>query len=113
MEDNQIDLAIDDGEAHREIAIAVEQLQRRRVGGFEYLPVVYCGVCDHTKSGGANPFPIYDILVHRRRLKLDFLAKVKYLKRSLICLECDDLPVPVHDGTVGLDRPPGNLIIVF
>lgn len=46
-------------------------------------------------------------------MKLEFLAEVEDLECSLICLEGDDLPLPVHDGTVGLDWPSCNLIVVL
>lgn len=35
------------------------------------------------------------------------------MKSSLVCLERDDLPLPVHDGTIGLDRSFGDLIVVL
>lgn len=70
-------------------------------------------VCDHPQSGEAYPFPVDNILTHCGRLQLDFLAEIKNLKCSLICLKGDDLALPVHDGTVGLDRPPCELIVFF
>lgn len=75
--------------------------------------MIDCSVCYHTQGGKTDPFPIDDIFVHRGGLKLDFLAKIKNLKRPLICFECDGLAVPVHDGTVGFDRPPRDFIVVF
>lgn len=70
-------------------------------------------VCDHAKSCETDPFPVDDVLVHRRRLELDLLPQVEYLECALVGLERDDLPLPVHDGAVGLDRPSCDLIIVL
>lgn len=75
--------------------------------------MVYRTVRDHTEGGEANPLPIYDILIHRCRLEFDFLAKVEDLKGSLVRLERDDLPLPVHNRTIGLDRAPGDLIVIL
>jgi hypothetical protein len=70
-------------------------------------------ISDQTQRVCAKPFPEENIFIHCRRLELGFLGQVKYLERSLIRFEGNDLLVPVHDGTIGLDRSSNDLIVMF
>lgn len=47
------------------------------------------------------------------RLQLRLGLKVEDLKGSRLCLECNDLLIPVHDSTVRVDRPPYDFIVIF
>lgn len=42
-----------------------------------------------------------------------FLVQIEDLKGSLLSLERDDLPMPVHDCTVSLDWPAHDLVIML
>lgn len=41
------------------------------------------------------------------------MSKVKNLQCPLICLEGNDLFVPVHKGTISLDWSSDDLIVIF
>jgi hypothetical protein len=75
--------------------------------------MVDCCIRNETKRCIAEPLPEYDVLVHCRRLQLLLLAQVKYLEGPGLCLERNDLFRPVHDGTIGFDRSPDDIVIVF
>lgn len=70
-------------------------------------------ICDKSQSICTDPFPIHHIFVHGRRLKFELLAQVEDLECPLIGLERNDLLGPVHKGTICLDRPPDELIVVL
>ena len=71
------------------------------------------GICDQTEGVCADPLPEDDIFVHGVGLQLCFLGQIEDLQSPRLCLERDDLFIPVHDGTVGLDWPLCDLIIVL
>lgn len=75
--------------------------------------MVDCGICNQTQTCLTEPLPEYNILVHGGRLQLRLLAQVKYLKCPRLCLESDDLFVPVHNSTVGFDRSSDDIVIVL
>lgn len=75
--------------------------------------MVHRRISDQAQRVRTKPFPEENVFIHCRGLELGFLCQVKYLKRPLIRLEGDDLLVPVHDGTVSLDWPSNDLIVVL
>lgn len=99
--------------AHVEVSIALKHLDRGVLGRIVDIPVVNAGCCDKTKLVLANPLPELNIFVHGARLKLLLLLKVEDLQCSRLSLESNHLSVPVHDGTVGLDRPAGDIVAIL
>lgn len=73
----------------------------------------YCSICDKPQGCFAEPLPEHHILIHGGRLQLGFRAQVKDLECAGLGFQRDDLLGPVHDGTVGLDRPPRNSIAIL
>lgn len=80
---------------------------------FEDIPVIHRILSYQPQAIWAVPFPVYDILQHCIRIDFDFLSKIEDLEGSLLGFESNDLLVPMHDGTVGLNRPLHDLIVVF
>ena len=70
-------------------------------------------ICYQTQAFLAVPFPVNDIFQHRVRVDLQFLPEIEDLQRPLLCLECNDLFSPMHDGTIGLNRSLNYIIIVL
>ena len=68
---------------------------------------------DHADAGFAEPLPEHDIFIQYGGLELLLLLQVENLDRSALGLERDDISVPVHDSTVGIDRAPGDFIVVL
>lgn len=77
---------------------------------FKHVPVVNRVICDQSQTSLAEPLPENNIFIHGRRLELDLLRKVEDLYRPGLGLERNDLLIPMHDGTIGLDRSPHDLI---
>ncbi|PNY29194.1 Uncharacterized protein TCAP_00893 [Tolypocladium capitatum] len=101
------------GEAERNVGIALKDLGRRVLSGVVHVPVVDAGGGDETEGGLANPPPELDVLVHCARLELLLLLEVEDLQRPGLGLEGDDVPIPVHDGTVGLDGPTRDIVAIL
>lgn len=70
-------------------------------------------ISNQTQRVCAEPFPEENVFIHCCRLELGFLGQVEYLERSLIRFEGNDLLIPVHDGTIGLDWSSNDLIVMF
>lgn len=70
-------------------------------------------VGNEAESGLVDELPVLHVLVHCGRLELRLLAEVEDLERSRLGLESDDLALPVHDGTVGLDGTSGDIVAVL
>lgn len=68
---------------------------------------------DQAKARLTEPFPEHHVLVHCGGFQFSLLRQVEDLKCSRLCLQGDDLFGPVHDRTVGLDRPPNNIIAIL
>lgn len=68
---------------------------------------------DETQGGVADPFPELNIFVHGGRLELLLLPEVEDLQSSRLGLERNYLLVPVHNGTVRLDRASGDIVAIF
>ena len=75
--------------------------------------MVDAGGSDETNGGLADPLPELDVLVHCAGLELLLLFEVEDLEGSGLGLEGNDLASPVHDGTVGLDGPPRDVVLVL
>lgn len=98
---------------HVEVSIALEDLDRRILRSVEDVPVVDTASCDEAQGGFADPLPELNILVHCAGLELLLLLEVKDLKSPGLGLESNDLFVPVHDSTVGLDRPARYVVAIL
>lgn len=98
---------------YRKVGKPVKHLRRVLLGSVVHVPVVHGGVGNQTQRLFTEPFPVDDILVHHCGLELLLCLKVEDLNCAPLSLEGDDVLGPVHDGTVGIDRPPHNLIVVL
>lgn len=75
--------------------------------------MVYTCVGNKSQALLIEPFPVDNVLVHGGRFQLLFLSQVKDLKSPRLRLERDNLLVPVHDRTVGLDWAPDDIVVVL
>lgn len=100
-------------QAHVEVGITLKDLDGSVLASIIDVPVVNTRRCDETKLVLADPLPELNILVHGTRLELLLLLEIKDLQCPRLSLEGDDLSVPVHDGTVGLDRPASNIVTIL
>lgn len=66
-----------------------------------------------TQARLAEPLPIDNIFRHHGGLDLLLRAKVENLNGSTLGLEGNDVLVPVHDRTVGVDGPAGDFIVIL
>lgn len=98
---------------HVEVGVALEDLDGRILGGVIDIPVVDTAGCDEAQSGFTDPLPELNILVHCAGLELLLLLKVEDLEGPGLGLEGNDLLVPVHDSTVGLDRPARYVVAIL
>lgn len=98
---------------HVEVSIALEDLDRRILRSVVDVPVVDTASCDEAQSGFADPLPELNILVHCAGLELLLLLEIEDLKGPGLGLESNDLLVPVHDSTVGLDRPACYVVAIL
>lgn len=71
------------------------------------------GLRDETKALFTEPLPVHYILVHYSRLQLLLCRQIEDLNCSRLGPEGNDVFVPVHDGTVGHDGAPDDLIVVL
>lgn len=83
---------------------------RRRI---ENIPVVDRGLRHQTKACLAVPLPEHNVLRHHRGLKLLLCLQVEDLEGFSLCFERDDVLVPVHNCTVGIDGTFDDFIVVF
>ena len=98
---------------HRKIHVTVKQFLWAGIRTLKNLPVEDRGLGNHAQSGRTDPFPVNYIFIHCCRLELKLLTKIEDLEGSLVCLERNDLPIPMHNGAISLDRSPDDLIVVF
>lgn len=96
-----------------QVSVALKHLDGRLLGGVVNIPVVNASCGDEAQSGLANPRPELDVIIHGAGLELLLLLEVKNLKCPRLSLEGNDLAVPVHDGTVGLDGPAGDVVAIL
>ena len=71
------------------------------------------GVGDEAQAVFAEPLPEDNILIHNRGLELRFRSKVEDLNCPRLGFERNDLPGPVHDRTVRVDRSLNDFIVIF
>jgi hypothetical protein len=100
-------------DAYLEVCVTVKSLHWRRLGRVEDIPVVNGALGDQSQCGLADPLPEGHVLTHRGRLEFLFLLEVEDLQSTRLRLEGDNLARPVHDGTVGLDRPADDIVPVL
>jgi hypothetical protein len=98
---------------YTQVGVALKHLDGRILAGLVNIPVIDARRGDETDGGLADPLPELHILVHSARLELLLLLEVEDLEGSGLGFEGDDLAVPVHDGTVGLDRPSRNVVAIL
>lgn len=98
---------------YHEICITFESLGWRKLCSVIHVPMENGGVCYERNSVCTDPFPIGDIFAHCGRFQFLLLRKVEDLKCPRLGLECNDQPTPVHNGTICLDRPPSDIIVVL
>lgn len=98
--------------AHTKVGISVKDLDWRNLRGIVDVPVENRGIRNHTKTFGADPLPVYDVLCHHIGLELLSLPQVKDLQCSRLGLEGYDLTSPVHDGAISLNRTLYYFIVV-
>jgi hypothetical protein len=77
------------------------------------IPVVNCSICHQAQRCLAEPLPENHVLVHCRRLQLCLGTEVEYLEGSGLCLERNNLLRPVHNGTIGFDGSPNDIVGLF
>lgn len=75
--------------------------------------MIHGSVGNQTQRLFAEPFPIDNVLIHHCRLELLLGSKVEDLDCPALGLERDDVLAPVHDGAVGIDWSPHDLIVVL
>lgn len=101
------------GDTNVEVSITLKHLDGGILSGIVDIPVVDATCRDKTNGRFADPLPELDILVHGAGLELLLLLKVEDLQGPGLGLESNDLLVPVHDGTVGLDGAAGDIVAVL
>ena len=99
--------------AHIQVRVALEYFDRRLLIRIEHVPVEHGRIGDEAQRVNADPLPEQHVFAHGVRLDLGLGAQVEDLQRPLRRLERDNLPVPVHDGAVGLDGPAHDVAMVF
>lgn len=77
------------------------------------IPVINRDICDQTQTCLAEPFPVHYILREYGGLEFLFRLEVEDLDSSALGLEGDDVPVPMHDGIVGVDGSADDFIVVL
>ena len=65
------------------------------------------------RSGFTDPFPKDHIFLHRRALYLALCTQVEDLQCLPAGFESNHQLRPMHYGTVGLDRPPNDILCVL
>lgn len=97
-----------------ELFLAIEDLTRRNsVLRIKDIPVVY-GLCaDERKCRLADPPPELDVLLMAVGLQTLFGLEVEQLQCPALCLESDDGLSQVHDGAVGANRSPDDIVGVL
>ena len=95
------------------IRAPIKDLDGGGLTGIEDVPVID-GVLGHEAQGGlVEPLPKDDVFAHGMRLELLLLVEVEDLEGPLSGLKGDDVLVPVHDGTIGLDRSARDIVVVL
>jgi hypothetical protein len=91
--------------------LAIEDLARRNsVLRVEHVPVVH-GLCaDERKCSLANPPPELNVFLMAVGLQTFFGLEVKQLQCPALRLESNDGLSQVHNGAVGADRSPDDIV---
>lgn len=98
---------------YAQVGKSVKDLNGLRLGRVKDIPVVDGSLRHQTQGLVTKPLPVHNILVHDSRLELLLCGQIENLDRSTLGFEGDDVAGPVHDGTVRVDRPLDNFIIVL
>ena len=96
-----------------QVSIAFEHLDRRILSSIIHIPVIDTGGCDEAESRLADPLPELNVLINGAGLELLPLFQIEYLQCPRLGLQGDDLLIPVHDGTVGLDGPSRHVVAIL
>ena|ERR1700733_9965968 len=96
-----------------EIGVAFEHLNGLSLFGIKHIPVIDSGIGHKANGALANPLPKYHVFSHLGALKFLFLLQVENLNCSLLRSQSNYLTIPVHNGTVSLNRSPNHIVIVF
>ena len=97
---------------YRETRIAIKHLLGLLLRLIKDIPVVYRCIRDKTERIDTNPFPKSNVFMELCRLDLLSLAQVKNLQCPSLCLQSNNVSMPVHDSTVCFNRSTNNLIVV-
>jgi hypothetical protein len=98
---------------YRKVGETIKHLDGILLGSVIDVPMVDGGFRNQTQGLFAEPLPVHNILVHYRRLELLLDGEIENLDCPALSLEGDNVLAPVHDCTVGIDRPPHDLIVVL
>ena len=96
-----------------QVSVTLEDLDGGGLAGIVDVPVKDGCFGDQTQGRLADPLPENDVLVQGGRLELLLLLEVENLEGSRLCAKSDDLLGPVHDGTVGLDGSPSDIVALL
>jgi hypothetical protein len=81
--------------------------------GIEDIPMVHGFCADERKSCLADPSPELNVLLMAVCLQALLGLEVEKLQRPSLCLESYDGLSQVHDGAVGADRSPNDIVCVL
>lgn len=98
---------------NRQVSNSIKHLDWSMLSGIEDIPMENRRFRNHSDAGIAKPFPEHDILGHYSGLELLFRLEVENLDGFALGFEGDNILAPVHDGTVGVDGPSDDLIVIF
>lgn len=93
--------------------MSVGDLDRGQLVLVKDIPVVNCSVRDEAQRVLADPLPEDHILVHGRRLQLLLVIEIEDLDCPRLSLQGDNVEVPVHNSTIGLDGPSRDIIAIL
>lgn len=100
-------------QTHRQIGNPIKLLQRSIFSRAEHVPVIHRIVRHQAQARLAEPLPVDNIIGHHRGLDLLLRAEVEHLDGFTLSLEGNDVFVPVHNRTVGVDGPASDFIVVL
>jgi hypothetical protein len=81
--------------------------------GVEHVPMVHGFCADKRKSRLADPSPELDVLLMAVCLQTLLGLEVEELQRPTLRLKSDNRLSQVHDGAVGADRSPDDIVCVL
>lgn len=98
---------------HCQVCNPVKHFKRSMLSRVKDIPMVNRRLSDQANACITVPLPEDDIFRHDRRLKLLLCLEVKDLDGLTLGFEGDNVLTPVHDGTIGINWSPDDLIVVF